>query len=167
MEPENDQNMTPKLPQKSIDAGQILGSSLGSFSCLWPRGPKMAPRGPSRGSRGPRRAPRESWGRLGGDVNTRFEACCVFSNARFPAVWTASPRGTRGTAFDAVRGTRGTAFDVVRGTRGTASNAVRGRTGSACLRTDAASGYVAKSMLILATYPVAALDVTVRNQNRN
>ena len=31
-----------------------------------------------------------------------------------------------------------------------------------------AEGYVAKiSMLILATYPVAALDGTVRNQNQN
>ena len=31
-----------------------------------------------------------------------------------------------------------------------------------------AEGYVAKiSMLILATYPEAALDVTIRNQNQN
>ena len=31
-----------------------------------------------------------------------------------------------------------------------------------------AEGYVAKiSMLILATYPVAALDGTIRNQNQN
>ena len=31
-----------------------------------------------------------------------------------------------------------------------------------------AEGYVAKiSMLILATYPVAALDVTIRSQNQN
>ena len=111
----------------------------------------------------------------------------MLTQSRFPAVRTASLRGTRYPALDAVRGRpRPTRYAGDRVQRGTRSNQI------SMPRTNAASGYVAKismlrldtgagmhelslsmpepmlslSILILATYPLTALEGTNRNQNQ-